>query len=976
MNRDELWRQCVEWLVLVGALPPTHKARYPDSVVFDLAQTLRDGVVLCNTLNIIAPGVVDESQINFRAQMSEFLCMQNIRVVIQALHSYFRIPAAELFNAQDLYQMTNFEKVLNALSYLSSIPEISSRYQQFYPNSRLSTQRSSFEDEDIYRNLPELASERALADEDEDLYDSVPEEVKDEGIYGSLIDLKRNASVTSSQKLDKRGCCIHEIVETENNYVTHLVMMVEQFMIPLRQCLSEQDIKTIFMNIEQLRPIHTSFRDELVKLQRNGQNAKFSQPFIQYREKFLIYGDYCSNLVDAQDHLEECSKNEEVRLKIEECQMSSSRNKFKLRDLLCVPMQRILKYHLLVKELNKHTTDGHVDKPNMPQALTSMQELSLYINEVKRDSEELIKINQIEARLEEYDQSIPLREYGRVRYDGELKVKFADDKNISSRYVFLSDKALFMSKLKNDSYILKDLIRLEDMQLDEMPNQKQTGGKWSWVWKLFSMKQGVRNYMLYAKTLQEKAKWLEAFKDSADNISPRALKGKKHNFEMQTFAEPTTCSSCQLLLKGIFYQGYECTVTNARCHKQCLADTLKLIEDKAIDASTKAGRNKDKAPPVPQRGGKRPNPSQAQKPPSSQSITVGSLSYKAHRQYTGTPAPPFPNAPIITFNIGEPIEVLEQVTSDWWKGKSFANYDKIGYFPASYVSPIGVNTEKGNPAFVCASDDSSHISQAHYSSHADQFKAIKRQHGVDNNTTSTVIVTQENSHHRLHEENFDTPKPCPSSPEQLKNYYWYAGEIDRNEAEKLLLDTPSGTFLIRRKAPLSLVISLKFQKDIKHIRILQTDDGMHYVAECKNFKSVQDLVTFYQNNSLSGFFLGLETTLRFPYRDPVMFPGMPSPISPLRQSNYPPQPSQRVSRRPQNGNGWQSDIRTVNGRSYDIIGQARAQFPFEARSEQELSLRAGQIVNIISKAGSSHGWWKGEHSGQVGYFPTTFVIEI
>ncbi|XP_077968934.1 proto-oncogene vav-like isoform X3 [Styela clava] len=956
MNRDELWRQCVEWLVLVGALPPTHKARYPDSVVFDLAQTLRDGVVLCNTLNIIAPGVVDESQINFRAQMSEFLCMQNIRVVIQALHSYFRIPAAELFNAQDLYQMTNFEKVLNALSYLSSIPEISSRYQQFYPNSRLSTQRSSFEDEDIYRNLPELASERALADEDEDLYDSVPEEVKDEGIYGSLIDLKRNASVTSSQKLDKRGCCIHEIVETENNYVTHLVMMVEQFMIPLRQCLSEQDIKTIFMNIEQLRPIHTSFRDELVKLQRNGQNAKFSQPFIQYREKFLIYGDYCSNLVDAQDHLEECSKNEEVRLKIEECQMSSSRNKFKLRDLLCVPMQRILKYHLLVKELNKHTTDGHVDKPNMPQALTSMQELSLYINEVKRDSEELIKINQIEARLEEYDQSIPLREYGRVRYDGELKVKFADDKNISSRYVFLSDKALFMSKLKNDSYILKDLIRLEDMQLDEMPNQKQTGGKWSWVWKLFSMKQGVRNYMLYAKTLQEKAKWLEAFKDSADNISPRALKGKKHNFEMQTFAEPTTCSSCQLLLKGIFYQGYECTVTNARCHKQCLADTLKLIEDKAIDASTKAGRNKDKAPPVPQRGGKRPNPSQAQKPPSSQSITVGSLSYKAHRQYTGTPAPPFPNAPIITFNIGEPIEVLEQVTSDWWKGKSFANYDKIGYFPASYVSP--------------------HISQAHYSSHADQFKAIKRQHGVDNNTTSTVIVTQENSHHRLHEENFDTPKPCPSSPEQLKNYYWYAGEIDRNEAEKLLLDTPSGTFLIRRKAPLSLVISLKFQKDIKHIRILQTDDGMHYVAECKNFKSVQDLVTFYQNNSLSGFFLGLETTLRFPYRDPVMFPGMPSPISPLRQSNYPPQPSQRVSRRPQNGNGWQSDIRTVNGRSYDIIGQARAQFPFEARSEQELSLRAGQIVNIISKAGSSHGWWKGEHSGQVGYFPTTFVIEI
>ena len=65
----ELWRQCVRWLIEVGVLPRQHKTTYQQAQIFDLAQTLRDGVVLCNLLNVIKPAAVSLSHINIRPQM-------------------------------------------------------------------------------------------------------------------------------------------------------------------------------------------------------------------------------------------------------------------------------------------------------------------------------------------------------------------------------------------------------------------------------------------------------------------------------------------------------------------------------------------------------------------------------------------------------------------------------------------------------------------------------------------------------------------------------------------------------------------------------------------------------------------------------------------------------------------------------------------------------------------------------------------
>ncbi|XP_059183035.1 SH3 domain-containing kinase-binding protein 1 [Centropristis striata] len=48
-------------------------------------------------------------------------------------------------------------------------------------------------------------------------------------------------------------------------------------------------------------------------------------------------------------------------------------------------------------------------------------------------------------------------------------------------------------------------------------------------------------------------------------------------------------------------------------------------------------------------------------------------------------------------------------------------------------------------------------------------------------------------------------------------------------------------------------------------------------------------------------------------------------------------------------------------------------FPYEAQNEDELSLKEGEIINIITKECADAGWWKGEIGGRQGVFPDNFV---
>lgn len=65
------WHQCVNWLVQCQMLSKEHRLCSDTARVQDLANFLKDGVLICNLLNHLVPETLDPRDFSQRPQMSQ-----------------------------------------------------------------------------------------------------------------------------------------------------------------------------------------------------------------------------------------------------------------------------------------------------------------------------------------------------------------------------------------------------------------------------------------------------------------------------------------------------------------------------------------------------------------------------------------------------------------------------------------------------------------------------------------------------------------------------------------------------------------------------------------------------------------------------------------------------------------------------------------------------------------------------------------
>uniref|UniRef100_A0A8C9AF53 Guanine nucleotide exchange factor VAV2 n=1 Tax=Prolemur simus TaxID=1328070 RepID=A0A8C9AF53_PROSS len=637
----EQWRQCGRWLIDCKVLPPNHRVVWPSAVVFDLAQALRDGVLLCQLLHNLCPGSIDLKDINFRPQMSQFLCLKNIRTFLKVCHDKFGLRNSELFDPFDLFDVRDFGKVSGCFPAPVTSPS----------PGPFPSEETTENDDDVYRSLEELADEHDLG---EDIYDCVPCEDGGDDIYEDIIKVEVQQPMKMGMtEDDKRSCCLLEIQETEAKYYRTLEDIEKNYMSPLRLVLSPADMAAVFINLEDLIRVHHSFLRAIGVSVTAGGGA-LAKVFLEFKERLLIYGEYCSHMEHAQNTLNQLlASREDFRQKVEECTLKVQDGKFKLQDLLVVPMQRVLKYHLLLKELLSHSTD-RPERQQLKEALEAMQDLAMYINEVKRDKETLKKISEFQSSIENLQ--VKLEEYGRPKIDGELKVRSIVNHTKQDRYLFLFDKVVIICKRRGYSYELKDIIELLFHKMTDDPMNNKDIKKWSYGFYLIHL-QGKQGFQFFCKTEDMKRKWMEQFEMAMSNIKPDKANANHHSFQMYTFDKTTNCKACKMFLRGTFYQGYLCTKCGVGAHKECLEvmPPCKISEYLPCDAS-----------------GAGPGPKMV-----------------AVQNYHGNPAPP--GKPVLTFQTGDVIELLRgDPESQWWEGR-LVQTRKSGYFPSSSVKPCPVD---------------------------------------------------------------------------------------------------------------------------------------------------------------------------------------------------------------------------------------------------------------------------------------------
>ncbi|XP_015375691.1 PREDICTED: protein vav [Diuraphis noxia] len=667
------WRECANWLTRCGAIRSDHKVNWPESTIDDLAHTLRDGVILCNLLNILEPGCLGTKDINQKPQMAQFLCLRNIKTFLQVCQEVFDVKEYDIFDPIVLFELSDFFKVIRTLSILSQTQKL----QRLHIPGFIVTKPRTLSQEDIYRNINSL-----------DLVSS----------RSALLDSFHENEYTS--------------------YDTHI---------------------------------------------RNEE----------------IYHDLCA--IDIQSSLTIS----------ERCQEEANNGKFKLRDILSVPMQRILKYHLLLDKLIHDTPQTHKDLPGLEWAKECMVDIAQYINEVKRDSDTLQIMNDVQKSIVDWNivGMMELKNYGHLITDGELKIKAHNDQKLKPRYVFIFDQVVLMCKsIRSDQYSYKQSLIISHYRLEDYTSRKflYRENRWSHQFHMVHKSESIV-YTFYARSEEQKMKWMKAIKDAMDNIEPSVCNLTSHKFVMQTFDIPTICYHCSKYLKGCIFQGYKCEECFISVHKSCIPES---------------GR-------------------------------CGLIS---------------------------PQSTITQNTM-------FSNR-----FPADHAS---FNQRHRSPDWT--------------------------RNWSDNDT--------------------------------LTEHLWFVGEMDRDRATNLLESESGGTYLVRirprgptRPVETVYALSLKSNNQVKHMKICERlEDGISsfYLSEKRFFPNLVELVNFYERNSLSENFTGLDIKLKWPF------------------------------------------CRIL----------AIAKYNFSPTESNQLPLKEGCTLKILSKEGDQKGWWKGQIGDKIGFFPKVYVQE-
>ncbi|KAM7368452.1 hypothetical protein PAMP_014666 [Pampus punctatissimus] len=163
-------------------------------------------------------------------------------------------------------------------------------------------------------------------------------------------------SMAPNPKLTYLDRVIMEIIETERMYVRDLRMIVEDYLAHIIDqsdlLIRPEQVCALFGNIEDIYEFNSELLQALDLCDNNP--VAVARCFVMKSEYFEIYTQYCTNYPNSVAALTECMRNKSLAKFFRERQASLKRS-LPLGSYLLKPVQRILKYHLLLQVRPQYT---------------------------------------------------------------------------------------------------------------------------------------------------------------------------------------------------------------------------------------------------------------------------------------------------------------------------------------------------------------------------------------------------------------------------------------------------------------------------------------------------------------------------------------------------------------------------------------------------------------------------------------------
>uniref|UniRef100_A0A673T676 TIAM Rac1 associated GEF 1 n=1 Tax=Suricata suricatta TaxID=37032 RepID=A0A673T676_SURSU len=206
--------------------------------------------------------------------------------------------------------------------------------------------------------------------------------------------------LTDADKLRKVIC---ELLETERTYVKDLNCLMERYLKPLQKetFLTQDELDVLFGNLTEMVEFQVEFLKtledgvrlvpDLEKLERVDQFKKvlfsLGGSFLYYADRFKLYSAFCASHTKVPKVLVKAKTDTAFKAFLD-AQNPKQQHSATLESYLIKPIQRILKYPLLLKELFALTDAESEEHYHLDVAIKTMNKVASHINEMQKIHEE------------------------------------------------------------------------------------------------------------------------------------------------------------------------------------------------------------------------------------------------------------------------------------------------------------------------------------------------------------------------------------------------------------------------------------------------------------------------------------------------------------------------------------------------------------------------------------------------------------
>ncbi|KAK0185975.1 hypothetical protein F5146DRAFT_163320 [Armillaria mellea] len=218
--------------------------------------------------------------------------------------------------------------------------------------------------------------------------------------WASLVDKSALEGIPPKER--RRQEAIFELIATETAYVHDLQLVVEHFYSNILSLLDMKAVTVVFANVEDILITNTTFMSVLEERQKDCRLYidKIGDVLQSHMTNMDVYMEYCVNQSNAIKVLQSLRDSRpDLAARLQHLRDDPAARNLDLSSYLLIPMQRITRYPLLVKQILHYTEPGGAEHIAIVDSLRAAERILAHINETIREQEGRETLREISQHL-------------------------------------------------------------------------------------------------------------------------------------------------------------------------------------------------------------------------------------------------------------------------------------------------------------------------------------------------------------------------------------------------------------------------------------------------------------------------------------------------------------------------------------------------------------------------------------------------